>query len=162
MSKVGVEAEEFTIREATPADVETIVAHRRGMFEAMGYADAAVLDAMQSAADGWTRTRLASGEYRGWLAVGRDGRVVAGAGLHLREQCSKPRNLSGRVAYVMNVFTEPGHRRRGLARRLMQLVLDWCRQNGYAEITLHASDAGRTLYNSLGFEPTNEMRLKLE
>ena len=28
-------------------------------------------------------------------------------------------------------------------------------------VTLHASDKGRPLYESLGFEPTNEMRLKL-
>jgi len=28
-------------------------------------------------------------------------------------------------------------------------------------VTLHASDKGRPLYESLGFEATNEMRLKL-
>jgi hypothetical protein len=29
-------------------------------------------------------------------------------------------------------------------------------------VSLHASDFGRPLYESLGFRPTNEMRLKLD
>jgi len=34
-------------------------------------------------------------------------------------------------------------------------------QEGYAVVFLHASDAGRPLYEELGFRATNEMRLRL-
>jgi hypothetical protein len=44
----------------------------------------------------------------------------------------------------------------------METALDWCSRNGYAEVTLRASDAGRPLYEALGFEPTNEMRRRTE
>jgi hypothetical protein len=40
-------------------------------------------------------------------------------------------------------------------------MIDWCRTQGFMNVTLHASDKGRPLYESLGFEPTNEMRLDL-
>ena len=62
---------------------------------------------------------------------------------------------------IVNVYTEPAYRRRGLARRLMIAMLDWLRQQGYGTVSLHASDYGRPLYESLGFKVTNEMRLQL-
>jgi GNAT superfamily N-acetyltransferase len=50
-------------------------------------------------------------------------------------------------------------RRQGLARRILQIMIDWCRANDFANVSLHASTAARSLYESLGFLPTNEMRL---
>jgi len=38
-------------------------------------------------------------------------------------------------------------------------MLEWCREAGYKNVSLHASDEGRPLYESMGFVPTNEMRL---
>ena len=61
----------------------------------------------------------------------------------------------------MNVYTEPRYRKRGLARRLMATVMDWCREQGLRTLILHASDEARPLYQSLGFRPTNEMSIKL-
>jgi hypothetical protein len=43
----------------------------------------------------------------------------------------------------------------------MQTMVGWCRQQGFVHVSLHASRMGRPLYESLGFEPTTEMRLKL-
>jgi hypothetical protein len=43
----------------------------------------------------------------------------------------------------------------------MQAMVDWCRCEGYGTVSLHASAAGRPLYESMGFQPTNEMSLKL-
>jgi GNAT superfamily N-acetyltransferase len=63
---------------------------------------------------------------------------------------------------IVNVYTEPAWRRHGLARGLMVAMLDWLRQEGYGTVSLHASDFGRPLYESLGFRSTNEMRLQLK
>jgi GNAT superfamily N-acetyltransferase len=56
---------------------------------------------------------------------------------------------------VLNVYTHPDYRRRGLARRLMLAVEAWCREHGIPVLTLHASPDGQHLYESLGFGPTN-------
>jgi len=40
-------------------------------------------------------------------------------------------------------------------------MIAWCRRQNFASVFLHASKDGRPLYDSLGFEPTNEMKLKL-
>ena len=63
---------------------------------------------------------------------------------------------------ILNVYTEPAHRRQGMARALMQIALDWCRANGVGAVILHASPDGRTLHESLGFVATNETRVMLD
>jgi GNAT superfamily N-acetyltransferase len=72
-----------------------------------------------------------------------------------------PYDLECRRATILNVYTNPEYRRRGLARKIMQTIIQWCKREGLARVTLHASDDGRHLYESLGFESSNEMRLKL-
>lgn len=154
--------ESFRIRAATPADLEVILRHRRRMFEDMGYRDPAALEATRSSSEPYIRQGLAEGFYRGWLAEEGAGRVVAGGGLVVHPWLGHPSSPQTRRAYILNVYTEPEYRRHGLARRLMQAILDWCRAEGLAGVALHASDQGRALYEDLGFHPTNEMRLDLK
>ncbi|MBI5667377.1 MAG: GNAT family N-acetyltransferase [Chloroflexi bacterium] len=149
----------FTIQQATLADAPIIVAHRRRMFEDMGFDDTAILDAQEREFTGWLRERLENGRYRGWLAVNAAGEVVAGAGLWLLDWPPGPMGLAPFRGYILNVYTEPAYRKRGLARRLVQATIDWCHVQGIYAISLHASDEGRSVYESLGFAPTNEMRL---
>lgn len=152
--------EPFTIRVAVPADVEIICAHRRAMFGAMGSARERIA-AMDAPFARWLTPRLARGEYCGWLAENAHGTVIAGVGLWLVAGPPTPSDQSLQRGYVFNVFTEPDFRRRGIARQLMNTVMAWCRANEIRVIALHASDDGRALYASLGFEPTNEMRILL-
>jgi GNAT superfamily N-acetyltransferase len=74
---------------------------------------------------------------------------------------SHPYDLECRRATILNVYVYPGFRRKGIARRLMQTMIDWCRKESFAVVYLHASKDGKPLYEELGFEPTTEMRLKL-
>ena len=61
---------------------------------------------------------------------------------------------------LLNVYTEPEFRQRGIARRIMGTILAWLKEQGFPSASLHASDEGRPLYEDLGFEATNEMRLR--
>jgi GNAT superfamily N-acetyltransferase len=73
---------------------------------------------------------------------------------------ASPRNAENRRALIVNVYTETEYRGRNLARQLMQTLLDWLKSQGFRMAALHASDAGRHLYETLGFQPTNEMQLR--
>jgi GNAT superfamily N-acetyltransferase len=57
------------------------------------------------------------------------------------------------------MYTELSHRRRGLAKLVLEAIVSFCREQGLKAVLLHASDAGRPLYLKMGFEPTNEMKL---
>jgi GNAT superfamily N-acetyltransferase len=130
------------------------------MFADMGEGSETNLDVMVANARQSIETALTDGSYRGWL-VEVGGRVVAGGGVATVGYQPSPLETLPRRAFVLNMYTEPAFRRQGLARQVLETIVTWCRQQGFAAVSLHASDAGRALYSALGFEPTNEMRLVL-
>jgi GNAT superfamily N-acetyltransferase len=148
------------IREATARDLETILHHRRRMCEDMGHRKAAVLERMVADGRGLLRRWLEEGVYRGWL-VERGGAVVAGGGVMVSAWLPNAADPQSQRATILNVYTEPEHRRQGLARALMGEMLRWCHDQGFRAVTLDASDDGRALYESMGFRPTPQMRLDL-
>jgi GNAT superfamily N-acetyltransferase len=157
----------FTIRTATVADIPVIVQHRIAMFDEMGVLPGDAKSALAAASTRYLEPALVSGEYVGWLASPSDGAedVIAGAGVQRRTILPRPIQSArgttiahGREAIVLNVYTEPVWRRRGVARLLMREVLAWTRASDVEVLVLHASDAGRALYEELGFVPSNEMR----
>ena len=151
--------EDLRLRKATAADLEVVLHHRREMFSEMkstgDFAQAELLSR-----DFFERA-LAEGNYHGWFYEDASGNVAAGGGIILVEYHPTPRDAQPRRPFVVNVYTEHAWRRRGLARRLMDAMVEWSRAEGYSNLFLHASEEGRPLYESLGFAPTNEMRLKL-
>jgi GNAT superfamily N-acetyltransferase len=139
--------------------------HRAEMFRDMGILPEAAYGPLVTASLRYLDTAMRSGEYVGWLAApdARPEEIVAGAGVQLREVLPHPDPDSGTLwtgpdALVVNVFTERGWRRHGLARLLMHHLIDWTRTNGIDRLVLHASKDGRPLYEELGFVATNEMR----
>jgi len=154
----------YTIRSATPADAAVISGHRLAMFRDMGEVPTEALAAQllaQStvALTAWLRDQ----SYIGWLAGDDAGAVIAGAGVHIKPQLPRISHDGAEVVtvplpLVVNVYTEPEWRGRGIARALMGVLMKWAAGQGTDRLVLHASDAGRPLYQSLGFEPTNEMR----
>lgn len=154
-------AEGIALRRASVEDARTIAAHRRSMFRDMGYQDKGALDAMMAKFLPWLEAKMASGDYLAWLAVAADDLVVAAAGLWLMDWPAHMLGSCARRGNILNVYTEPEFRRRGLARCLIEAALSWCRANGVDFVILHASSEGRALYESLGFQAGNEMRIKL-
>ena len=149
----------MNVRQGTVADLATIIHHRRSMFYDMGYTDVAALDKMEATASPFLKKAIEKGEYHAWL-VEIGGKVVAGGGVLNIALPSTTRDVESRRAMILNMYTEPEHREKGLARLIMEAMILWCREQGYNSVSLHASDAGRHLYESLGFMPTNEMRLR--
>ena len=150
----------LTIRSATLADIPEVLRQRRAMYEDMNYTNAAALTAMANLTAEYLSQAFPNGTFRAWLAID-NALPIAGAALIIAPWPAHPYDLECRRATILNVYTNPPYRRRGIARQLMQTVIAWCKADGLARVTLHASDQGRHLYESLGFEPSNEMRLNL-
>ena len=150
----------IAIREGTIADIAEIARQRRRMCEDMNYTDADVLSAMVSATADYLKKAIPEGSFRSWLACD-NGRVVAGGAVVISPWPAHAYDLECRRATILNMYTEPEYRRRGIARQIMEIMIAWCKQEGFARVSLHASEHGRHLYESLGFEDSNEMRLNL-
>jgi GNAT superfamily N-acetyltransferase len=91
-------------------------------------------------AEDWVRLlRLAPAGCR---CIEEEGRVVATTSVIVYD---------GRLGWVGMVLTRPESRRLGLARRLMEDALASADSGGARTLKLDATDAGRALYESLGF-----------
>ena len=142
---------DYHIREATLDDMDVLVRHRLAMFAEMGRAFDAVLVA-QLFRD-WLRPMMLADDYRAWLCETDAREVAGGAGLSLIKWPPGPSPLaSDRVAFVYNVYTEHPHRRRGVARRLMETLQSWCADRGIGAIALNASSEAQPLYESMGYQ----------
>lgn len=154
----------YHIRLCTRDDAAIVAHHRVEMFRAMG--EVPTDELARELLDKSTlalAAALADGTYVGWFAVDDAGKVIAGAGAHIKPQFpritrDRKRVAASPVPLVVNVYTEPEFRGRGAARALMRELMKWAEAEGADRLVLHASDAGRPLYISLGFQPTNEMR----
>ena len=157
----------FVIWLATPDDIPVIAHHRAAMFRDMESAPVELYEALRVSTAERLREMFAEGRYVGWLAAPADEprHAVAGVGVHKRQVQPFPRTrddgrveiTQGRQALVVNVYTEPEFRRKGLARQLMDALMEWASSAGVDALILHAAPNGRPLYESLGFKQTNEM-----
>lgn len=59
---------------------------------------------------------------------------------------------TGKRAHLMNVYTKSEHRRKGISKRMVEMLIDEAKENGVTEISLDATEMGRPLYEALGFE----------
>ncbi|MFZ0745580.1 MAG: GNAT family N-acetyltransferase [Terracidiphilus sp.] len=144
-------------REAAAADAKLITAHRRAMFADARDAEQPVLDAMSQRFEPWVTRMLNRAIYAGWVTCDGE-RAVASAGLMFLDWAPHPLDPVGEYrAYLLNVWVEPEYRRRGLARALVELCLAEARRRNVRVVALHASDAGRPVYEEMGFKATNEM-----
>jgi GNAT superfamily N-acetyltransferase len=142
----------YRVREATLDDASVLVHHRIGMFTDMGVRfDAA---ALAEAFEAWLRDVMPAGTYRAWLVESEDGAIVAGGGITILPWPPGPRYMGTRLAFVYNVYTEPAHRRRGLARLVMDAIHAWCADAGVTSVALNASKDGQPLYEAMGYAVT--------
>ena len=59
---------------------------------------------------------------------------------------------TGARAHLMNVYTKAKYRRRGISKRMVEILIDEAKGKGVTEISLDATEMGRPLYEALGFE----------
>lgn len=86
-----------------------------------------------------------------------DGDVVAGCAsmsfMRIMPTFSHP---TGKCAHLMNVYTRSEYRRQGIARKMVNMLIDETWKRGATEISLDATKMGRPLYESLGFTNSTE------
>lgn len=69
-------------------------------------------------------------------------------------------NPSGNKAYIMNMYTIPSYRRKGIAYKTLDLLVSAAKERGIFFISLEATEMGKPLYRKYGFTNMNsEMEL---
>jgi GNAT superfamily N-acetyltransferase len=144
------------IRQATMADLTLLLEYRRAMVEEMDGADEGSVNRMIRASGPCLRAAIPEDRWHSWISE------PGGCGsVKIIRWVPGQLDPTPRRAWIHSVYVEPSFRRRGIGLQLTQTIIAWCHERGFEWIYLHASDQGRPLYQSLGFVPSSEMRLKL-
>ena len=150
----------YKIRKANPEDLPAIVDYRILMFQTF-LKDSYDWEAIKEFEIKYFQEKMGNSQFAAWVAETAEGIIIATAAVSFYETAPKPWNLESKYAFISSMYTEPQHRRQGIGGKLLKEALDYSHSKGITHATLHASKSGRSLYESFGFEDTNEMRLAL-
>jgi len=77
--------------------------------------------------------------------------IVSTVFLVIFEKPANPSFLTGLTCTVLNVYTLPQYRKRGIAGTLMKMAIEHAEKKKLSYIDLKATQAGYSLYSKLGF-----------
>jgi GNAT superfamily N-acetyltransferase len=97
------------------------------------------------------RKTICDNTFIAWIALDNEV-IIATSGLSFSIVPPFFDILDGKVAYIMNMYTFPNYRNRGIGTELFKKLVDEAKQTGYRKITLNATDMGRPLYEKYGFK----------
>lgn len=146
------------LREWSGEPAPEFAAFWRAMLEECGLTGSGLLPDWEVRLTEHFRRETQCGRMR-WFVALASGRIVGTAAATLHGGASYI--FKDRAATLAGIYVLPSYRRAGIARALTVQAIDWCRDQGCAAVRLRASQAGRHLYESLGFEPGDEMSLTL-
>lgn len=100
--------------------------------------------------DYYTR-HLADGTFVSWLAVDGE-QIAATSGMSFVERPPYYSCPSGKMGILSSMYTLKEYRRRGIAKVLLEKVVDEARNYGCGMVQITASDMGVLLYTDFGFQ----------
>jgi len=155
---------ETVLREADSSDIQQLSIHHRKMFEEIWQKkgeqiDIAICNEIENAYAGKLNKELTDGRCKAWV-IEYENSIIASGAVTVVSLVPTPDDLSSNVAYLHSVYTEKEYRNKNFASRIVQQALQYCRDNGIRRISLNASEAGKTIYQKIGFRSSPEtMRL---
>ena len=133
---------------ATPRDIDTLVAMRIAFLAEVNGEPAPAT--MASELRTYFSEALPTGEFVAQLAR-HEGRIIATSGLVFVRKPPSHSNLNGREGYIMNMYTLPKWRGRGIAARLLDAMIAAARAANCSRLSLHAEPLARPVYERAGF-----------
>jgi len=152
----------FSVRRATPSDIDVLVDHRHRMFEDIRHRKPREHRIGDDSYRAWALRKMKGGELTAYIVAAPDGHAAASGCVWLKEEQPGPGYPGGKLPYVLSMYTEPESRRMGLASKILKEMVRQAREDGHPWMTLHASRFGRKAYPALGWKRGWEMYLEFE
>ncbi len=151
------------IRRATSVDVEALAALRvTFLAEEESLHDESERARFLQLTRQYLARAIPSGEFVSWVAEA-SGELVATSGLIFFQRPPSLQNPSGKEAFILNMYTIPQWRSRGLATQLLQALLQYVQtQTDAHRIWLYATPPGKPIYEKAGFQTKQRKMLEME
>lgn len=143
---------ELKYQKATIDDLELLVDLRLTVLRAANIDDSVDLAQVRENTRAYYKTALQDKSHLAYLVYDETSLVGTG-GISFYRVMPTYHNPTGENAYIMNMYTSPAYRNRGIATHLLQQLVSDARALGISRITLDATPMGRPLYERFGFIP---------
>ena len=148
----------WRIRQANINDLDELVQLRIDLMREVGSLKEGVDEAaLETATRRYFVEKLPKGGFLAWVAEA-DGRVVGISGLILFDRPPTADNLSGLEGYVLNMYTMPEWRGKGIGTALLNEIIKFAKTTDARRLRLHATPAGRPVYEKALFIPLSATR----
>jgi len=149
------------LRSAKSDDIPILVRHHCLMFEEILILkgmdiDNATFNKIETSQNDKLEKQISDGSCVAWL-VEYNKEIVASGAISIISMVPVPDDPSHEVAYLHSMYTEKNFRGKKLAHRIIDEAMHYCKSKGIKRMILAASDAGRPLYQQIGFQPAKNL-----
>ncbi len=150
----------YTYKKAAIADIDILTKTRIEVLRAANKLSNDIdMSEVEKQSYDYYQKALTDGTHTAYLVF--DNEIFIGAGgISYYRVMPTYHNPSGNKAYIMNMYTNERYRRKGIAYKTLDLLVQDARSKGITAISLEATDMGRPLYEKYGFtQMEHEMEL---
>ena len=145
--------EEIIFRKATLDDIPYFVQLRQQQLQEEG---AVVRQDISIALTEYFKENIQSGNFVSWLAIFNNN-IIATSGISFYTLPPHYGNVTGKVGQIASMYTLKSYRKKGIAKKLLGMVVDEAKNRECSVIRVTASDMGMFLYKSFGFCEKNNL-----
>ena len=142
---------EITIYRASLADLQELMRWRMTVLREVFHVPSGdPMTALEQENRAYYQTTLPVEEHIACFArIGAEN--VGCGGVCFYREMPSPDNPEGKCAYLMNIYTRPDERGRGVGRKIVAWLVRQAEERGITKIYLETSGSGRKLYQEMGF-----------
>ena len=148
--------QKFEYKRATMEDIDELVRTRIIVLRAANkLSDDEDMSVVEEESKAYYGRALETGEHIAYL-VYDNGAFVGAGGVSFYQVMPTYHNPTGKKAYIMNMYTNPAYRRKGIAYHTLEILVADAKNKGIDAISLEATEMGRPLYEKYGFVKMND------
>lgn len=142
---------DYIYKKAAVSDIDLLTKTRIEVLRAANQLSGAVdMSLVEQQSREYYEEALVSGNHVGYLVF--DGELFIGAGgVSFFRVMPTFHNPTGCKAYIMNMYTNPAYRRRGIGYHMLERLVREAGDRDISFISLEATQMGRPLYEKFGF-----------
>ena len=145
----------MNVQEADLDDIPILAVHHRKMFEEIWeqkglWIEIVIAKELESAYLNKITKQIPEGFCKAWI-IKHDDQIITSGAITIVTFVPVPSDLNHNIAYLHSMYTRKAYRHQKCAESIVKKAVEYCERNGKNRVVLNASDAGKPIYEKIGF-----------